>query len=335
MDRYSRQMFFYGIGTEGQEKLLQSRITVIGLGALGSAAANLLARAGIGSLRLVDRDYVEWSNIQRQMLYREKDAEEAVPKAAAAAEMLAEINSGIEIEPVITDVNSGNIDQLIGDADLIIDATDNIETRKLLGEACHALRKPWIYGGALASYGMTMNFLPEDDAPCFNCLNSGAGSGGETCATAGVLGMITSVIASIQCTEAIKILTGSPTVRRTLLCIDIWNNDFDELTIEKNPDCPVCGKGVYERYGKAQGTQTVNLCGRDAVQVIPDAGTIVDFDLMAGRWRSCGDVRRQKFTLDLDTGQYEIKLFPDGRAIIKGTSDTAKAKSIYSEYVGL
>lgn len=373
MERYSRQEAFFGIGPGRQQKLLASRVTVIGLGALGSASANLLARAGVGYLRLVDRDYVELSNLQRQMLYTEHDALEAVPKAAAAAEHLAQINSEIEIEPVIVDVNSGTIDALIEDVDLIVDATDNFEVRMLVNEACHVLKKPWIYGGAVASYGMTMNILPEKDAPCLRCLISEDHPEGETCATAGVLGTLTSIVASIQCTEALKILTGSPDVRRTLLAFDIWSNEIDEVQIDRDPDCPVCSRGEYLYYGKASGTQSASLCGRDAVQIVPagaargdsavgsaagqrrgdsaagsKAGSAagvaadskagqarVDFDLMEERWAGCGEVKRGRYTLDLDTGTHRIKLFPDGRAIISGTTDEAKAKSIYSEYIGL
>lgn len=335
MERYSRQEAFFGIGAEGQRKLLASRVCVIGLGALGSASANLLARAGIGFLRIVDRDYVELSNLQRQMLYREQDAREQTPKAAAAAELLGQINSEITIEPVIADVNSGNITGLIEDVDLVIDATDNVEIRLLINEACHALSKPWIYGGALASYGMTMNVLPGGDAPCYHCMFDEQVPDGETCATAGVLGTLTSIVASIQCTEAIKILIGSPDVRRTLLAFDLWNNEFDALEVTKNPDCPVCGRGEYQYYGKVSGSQSASLCGRDAVQIVPAQAAAVDFDEIAARWESCGKVTRKRFTVDLDTGTCGIKLFADGRAIISGTSDEARAKAVYVEYVGL
>ena len=334
MDRYSRQEAFFGIGKEGQQKLLASRVCVIGLGALGSASANLLARAGIGFLRIVDRDYVELSNLQRQMLYREQDAREQTPKAAAAAELLGQINSQIPIEPVIADVNGGNIRALIEDTDLVIDATDNVEIRLLINEACHALGKPWIYGGALASYGMTMNILPGEDGPCYQCMFDEQVPDGETCATAGVLGSLTSIVASIQCTEAIKILTGSQDVRRTLLAFDIWNNEFDALEVAKNPDCPVCGRGEYQYYGKASASRSASLCGRNAVQILPAVPAEVDFDEIAARWEPCGKVERRRFTVDLDTGSYGIKLFADGRAVISGTSDEAKARAVYAEYVG-
>ncbi len=334
MERYARQEAFYGVGEAGQRRLLESRVTVIGLGALGSASANLLARAGIGFLRIVDRDFVEYSNLQRQTLYREIDAEEAAPKAAAAAEILGGINGEIEIEPVIVDVNGGNIGALIEDVDLVIDATDNVEVRRLIGEACHALKKPWIYGGALASSGMTMNILPEEGAPCYGCLFDGQEAGGETCATAGVLGTLTSIVASIQCTEALKILVGSPEVRRTLLAFDIWTGDFDEMEVEKRPDCPICGREEYVYYGKGAGMQSEGLCGRDAVQIVPESPRRIDFDDFALRWQKCGAVEKKKFTIDLDLGDLSIKLFADGRAIIRGTTDTARARSVYTEYIG-
>ncbi|MDO4870384.1 MAG: ThiF family adenylyltransferase [Bacillota bacterium] len=330
MDRYARQEVIRGIGPEGQAKLKAGHVTIIGLGALGSVAANLLARAGIGHLRIVDRDYVELSNLQRQVLYDEDDAAQATPKAIAAADKLRLVNSEIEIEPVLADVNSGNIDHFIEDADVIIDATDNMEIRLLLDEACHSNQKPWIYGGALAACGMTMNLLPEDDAPCLHCLFGSAEPDGETCATAGVLGAMTSIIASIQCAEAIKILIGSPDVRRTLLSIDIWNNTWDELEIRKDPNCPLCGENRYEYYGKPAGAQSVSLCGRNAVQIVPQKEIETDFDTYAKNWSACGEVTRSKYMLDLDMGDHGIKLFRDGRAIVRGTSDIAKAKSIYA-----
>lgn len=336
MERYSRQEAFFGVGREGQQKLLESRVTLIGLGALGSASANLLARAGVGFLRLVDRDYVELSNLQRQMMYTEADAAEALPKATAAAEHIGQINSEITVDPVIADVNGGNIRALIEDVDLVIDATDNVEVRLLINEACHALKRPWIYGGALASYGMTMNILPGEDAPCYHCMFDEAVPDGETCATAGVLGMLTSVVASIQCAEAVKILIGSPDVRRTLLAFDIWSNELDELEVAKNPDCPVCGRGEYRYYGKAAGSAASVLCGRDAVQIVPESAAAgIDLDEYAARWEALGTVKRGRFTLDLDTGTFQIKLFGDGRAIIGGTSDEAKARAVYAEFVGL
>ena len=333
-ERYSRQEKFYGIGEAGQEKLLRSRVTVIGLGALGSASANLLARAGVGHLRIVDRDYVEYSNLQRQMLYTEQDAREAVPKAEAAANALERINSEIEIEPVVCDVSSSNIDGLIGDADLVIDATDNVEIRLLINEACHALKIPWIYGGALASYGMTMNILQGEEDPCLQCAFEELLPGGETCATAGVLGMLTATVSSIQCTEALKILTGSDQVRRSLLAFDMWSNDLDEMKVRKNPSCPVCS-GRYRYYGKYTGRQTVSLCGRNAVQIVPAQPRQICFEEFAEKWKDLGEIRQGRFAVDLDLGQTGIKLFGDGRAIIRGVSDEAKARSVYSEYVGL
>lgn len=240
MERYSRQEAFYGIGESGQQKLLKSRVTIIGLGALGSASANLLARAGIGFLRIVDRDRVEYSNLQRQVLYREADAAEAAFKAEASARLLGEINSEIRIEPVVIDVKAENIDDLVRDVDLVVDATDNAAVRLLINEACRRLQIPWIFGAVAASYGMTMNFLPGKDRPCYRCLTGGK-EDGETAGTSGVLGTLTSITASLQCTEAMKILLGSEDVRETLLAYDIWTNEIDEMTVCRDPECPVCG----------------------------------------------------------------------------------------------
>lgn len=337
-NRYARQEAFFGIGKEGQKKLLESRVAVIGLGALGTVTANNLARAGIGFLRLIDRDYVELSNLQRQSLYTEADAEEAVPKAVAACQHLKQINSGISLEAVITDVNSGSIDHLIEDVDLIMDATDNFEVRMLINEACHHYQKPWIYGGVLGASGMTMNFMPQKDQPCLCCIMGTETSvpGTEpTCATAGVLNTATNIIASLQCTEAIKILTGSEAIRKQLLVMDLWENRFELITAEKDPDCPVCSKGIYEHYGKRLGMQSSSLCGRDAVQIIPKKLGNVDFDSLAADLQHLGNVKCSPYTLDFDNGEIQIKLFKNGRAIIKHVNDENKAKSIYAEYIGL
>ena len=255
-ERYARQEAFSGIGKEGQKKLGSSRVAIIGIGALGTVTANNLVRAGVGFVRLIDRDFVELSNLQRQSLFTEKDAEEALPKAVAANQHLKRINSEVETDPVITDVNSGSIDSLMEDVDLVMDATDNFEVRMLINEACHHHRKPWIYGGALGALGMTMNFLPGDEKPCLCCVmgNEAASPGsGPTCATEGVLNTTTNIIASLQSTEAIKILTGSEAVRKELFVMDLWDNRFELIEAVKDPKCPVCVKEEYAYYGKAHG----------------------------------------------------------------------------------
>ena len=245
-DRYSRQVVFYGIGEQGQAKLSRSRAAIIGLGALGSVAANNLCRAGVGFIRLIDRDCVELTNLPRQVLYNEEDVAASIPKAAAAFNHLAKINSEITLTPVVADVKAVNIEALINDVDLVLDCTDNIETRYLINEACVKSGKPWIYAGVLASEGLTMNIIPGETA-CFRCLFPNPPSPGSytTTVTAGVLNSITGVIASIESAEALKILLGSPEVRKTLFRIDVWNSSSNYLKVEKDPGCPVCGRHEY------------------------------------------------------------------------------------------
>lgn len=337
-DRYARQEAFPGIGKEGQEKLLQSRVTIIGLGALGTVTADRLCRAGVGFIRMVDRDYVEYSNLQRQALYREQDAKEGTPKAAAAAELLREINSEIILEPVIADVNSSNIDQLIQDVDLVMDASDNFEVRFLINEACQVHHLPWIYGGAIGATGMTMNFPGGEHDPCLCCLicpEENTSGTEETCSTVGVLNTLTSIVASLQCTEALKFLAGSGTLRHDLLSIDLWLNEVQQIQVPQQPDCPVCQKHQYQYYGKKHGTQAISLCGRDSVQVIPPHPAEINLKAFAEQLTPLGTVRCSKYTLDFDNGTIGIKLFRDGRAIIKHVTDEKKARSIYAEYIGM
>jgi adenylyltransferase/sulfurtransferase len=336
MQRYSRQTVFSGIGVEGQKKLLDSRVVIIGMGATGTVIANNLCRAGVGFLRLVDRDYVELSNLQRQTLYTEEDAQQRMPKAVAACEHLKKVNSEIELEPVSMDVNFSNIETLISDVNLVLDGSDNMEVRYLINEACVKQNRPWIYAGAISGAGMTMNIRPRE-TPCLRCLfpqvlPAGRGS---TCSTAGVLNGITGIVASFASTEALKILIGSTNVRKSLLAIDIWNNQFDEITIEKKLDCPVCGKNKYELLGRISGSYTTSLCGSDSVQVVPGVAATVDFEQFAKKLKKVGVVRYNKFMLQFSDGKFEFNLFPDGRAIINGVKDENAAKSAYSEYIGL
>ena len=334
--RYSRQEAFYGIGREGQEKLLASRVCVIGLGALGTVTANNLARAGVGFIRIVDRDYVELSNLQRQVLYTEKDILEQLPKAEAARRHLEDANSEIEIEAMITDFNSSTADTLISDVDLVLDATDNFEARDLINEACHVHRKSWIYGGALGSGGMTMNFIYGEDQPCFACFagSDAKNTSGESCATTGVLASATAIVSSIQSSEAIKFLTGMEEPRKTLVYFDLWANQFQEISITKNPDCRVCVHEQYSYYGKAVGMQAVSLCGRNSVQVIPENTNDISFEYLAKKLEPLGRVAYNQFTLDFENQNIGIKLFRNGRAIIKNVDDTNRAKSLYTEYIG-
>ncbi len=248
-ERYLRQEAFFGIGEEGQQKLLHSRVMVAGLGALGSMCADRLARAGVGFLRLVDRDHVETGNLQRQALYTEEDALNHAAKADAAFRHLKAINTETEIESVTVDINSDTIDVLLEDIDLVIDATDNMETRFLINEACHEKKIPWIYGAVAGSSGMTMNILPDSDSPCLNCLMQDV-SRGITCRTVGVLNTTTAVMASLQCTEAFKILTGNCRPREGLYIFDLWEDQSDLVRVVKKKDCPVCSAGQYTYYKK-------------------------------------------------------------------------------------
>jgi len=336
LQRYSRQTVFSEIGIAGQKKLLHSRVVVIGVGATGTVIANNLCRAGVGFIRLVDRDYVELSNLQRQVLYTEEDARQQTPKAVAACEHLKKANSEIELEPVTADVNSSNIEALISDVDLVLDGSDNLEIRYLINEACFKENKPWIYSGAIVGAGMTMNIIPGE-TPCLRCLfpHSLPSGTGPTCSTVGVLNGITGIIASIASTEALKILIDSRNVRQSLLTVDIWNNQFDEITIEQKQDCPVCGNHEYKLLGRLSGSYTTSLCGRDSVQVVPGAAVTVNFEKLAQRLKKAGTVRYNKFMLQFSDGKVEFNLFPDGRAIMNKVKNENAAKSVYSEYIGL
>ena len=335
-ERYARQTVFSHIGKAGQGKLLESKITIIGMGALGTVSANNLCRSGVGHIRMVDRDYVELSNLQRQILFTENDARQSLPKAVAAYNHLSEANSEIALEPIIADVNPSNIEGFVNGVDLVLDATDNWEIRFLLNEICHKHGIPWIYGAALGGEGMTMNILPGDDKPCLRCfINGPVAAPAHSCSTFGVLNMITNTIASAQTAEAIKILTGSASVRSELLSIDLWTNNFATVEIKKNEDCPVCVHKSYEYFGKIEGAYTTSLCGSDSVQVVPSRPLTPDFEALAEKLKPVGIVRYNKYTLIFADSKYEITLFLDGRAIIKNAIDGNNAKSIYTEYIGL
>ena len=335
MDRYARQTVFSHIGKEGQEKLLESKVTIIGMGALGTVSANNLCRSGVGYIRMVDRDYVELTNLQRQILYNEYDAMQRLPKTIAAYNHLSKVNSEITLEPVIADVNPSNIESLINDSDLVLDATDNLEIRFLINETCHAHKIPWIYCGALGAEGMTMNILPGEDKPCLRCLIDSASANSQSCGTFGVINMITNVMASIQTAEAVKILLGLSSVRKELLTVDLWSNHIANINVEKDDDCPVCVHNKYEYYGKDVGSYTTDLCGSNSVQVVPEKPVKADFSALAERLKRIGTVRLNQFTLMFSDSKYKITLFQDGRAIIKNAIDGNNAKSIYTEYISL
>ncbi len=337
-ERYSRQIYYRHIGKEGQDRLSRSTVVVAGMGALGCVAANELARAGVGHLRFIDRDLVECSNLQRQVLYDEEDAKQSEPKVYAACRKLQAANSEIRLEPVFGDLNAGNAETILSGADLIVDATDNMETRYLINEYCVEHRIPWVYGGTVGSEGMTASFLPG--GPCFCCFtghgDAAGQTAGRTCSTAGVLNSLTAVVASLQVTEALKILTGSDAVRRNALFLELWENDFVPLPLEKNPDCPICVHHRYQYLGNASGTRAISVCGRDAYQVVPATEKKPDFESLKERLSKSGlgNVVVKSYYLEFSGPEASFRLFPDGRAIIRNCETEGRAKSIYSEYVG-
>lgn len=339
LERYSRQMRFPGMGRAGQEKLSESKVTLCGCGALGTVLANALVRAGVGHLRLIDRDFIETSNLQRQVLFDEHDVAENLPKAEAGARKLAAINSSVHVEPVVTDIDRTNIMELVEDADLILDGTDNFEIRYLINDAAVKLNKPWVYGGCIGSHGQTMTIIPGD-TPCLRCVFEAAPAPGEagTCETAGVLGPIVNIIASLQATEALKILSGNiDTINRELIYLDIWDNVQRRIKVaplKGKVDCPCCGQKKFEWLEGEHGAHTTSLCGRNAVQVAHRSATKLNFEDMAKHLETMGKVSYNRFLLKFNVEDYEFTVFPDGRAIIKGTDDIERARTLYARYVG-
>ena len=333
-ERYSRQELFSGIGHEGQRKLVESRIAIVGCGATGSALASLLARAGVGTIRIIDRDYVEPSNLQRQSLFDESDAAESLPKAIAAARKVAAFNSQIVVEPHVADVTPENIAALLAGVQLVLDGTDNFETRYLLNDFAVQQSLFWIYTAAVGSYAVTLNILPGRSA-CLSCLFPDPPRGTfETCETAGILNSAVNLAASISATEALKFLVGAEAkLRRTLLSSDVWQNERAEVAADQpRPGCRVCGRREFLHLA-GEGRPHITLCGRNSVQ-IHERERPVDFAQMSERLKPHGTVRHNSFVLKFWHEPYEMTLFPDGRAIIKGTSNTALARSLYARYVG-
>ncbi len=333
-DRYSRQVLFPGIGEEGQKKLAQARVAIVGCGATGTSVSSLLVRAGVGHVLIIDRDYVEPSNLQRQSLFDEADAAESLPKAVAAARKLASFNSDVQVQGEVADLTAENIESLLGDADLVLDATDNFETRYLINDFAVKNSKPWIYAAAVAAYGVTMNIIPGETA-CLACVFPAPPEGPvETCDTAGILNSAVNLVGSIQATEALKFLVGArEKLRRSLLSFDVWRNDRAEVAAARpRPDCQTCGKREFVHL-TGRHRAPVTLCGRDAVQ-IHERHRPVDFAELSLRLQPHGQVKHNDYVLRFLREPYEMTLFPDGRAIIKGTSDTAVARSLYARFVG-
>ena len=335
-ERYARQTVLSVIGEEGQQRLLGSRVAVIGCGATGTVIANHLARAGVGFLRIVDRDWVEWNNLQRQLLFNEEDVRGGIPKAKAAERALRAVNSEIEVEGVIADVNAGNVEELIGDCDLVMDGTDNFETRYLVNDACVKLRKPWVYSGVVSTYGMTLLIRPES-TPCLRCVFPDPPPPGAsaTCDTAGVLGPAVSVVASLAATEGIKWLVGAEeALAEGMLHVDVWDLSWRQFRLARKADCPCCGERQFPFLDIVAGSHATSLCGRNAVQISPTRPVALDLQALAARLRPAGEVTVNRFLLKLRVDSYLLTVFPDARAIIEGTADESVARSLYARYVG-
>jgi len=336
-ERYSRQVLFNGIGASGQRRLLESRVLIVGCGALGSAHAESLARAGVGKLRIADRDFVEASNLQRQTMFTERDASERIPKAIAAANHIREINGEIEVEPEIADVNHSNIERLVKDCDVVLDGTDNFATRYLINDACVKHQINWIYGAAVGSYGVTMTIQPHQ-TPCLRCVFEEAppAASAPTCDTAGVIMPIISVVSAVQVAEALKLLTGqNENLHRSLMQFDVWRNEWRKINPgPPSPKCPTCGLGNFSTLEAASGDFAAVLCGRNAVQISPAQATQLNLEELAERLRVTGEVKFNDYLLRFRTGDFELTVFQDARSIIRGTSEIKTARSLYAKYIG-
>jgi adenylyltransferase/sulfurtransferase len=338
MERYSRQILFEGIGEEGQRRLRASRALIVGCGALGSAQVEMLARAGLGRLRVVDRDFVEESNLQRQTMFTERDARERAPKAVAAAGRVAEINSDVACEALVADVNYSNAERLVEGCDVVLDGTDNFATRFLINDACVKRGVSWVYGAAVGSYGVTLTVRPGV-TPCLRCVFPDVPAAGSapTCDTAGVIMPVISVVAAVQVAEALKLLTGrEENLHGGLMQFDVWRNEWRRISAgARAPDCPACALRSFETLEPEAGDLATVLCGRNAVQVSPRGAVNVDLDALAARLSAAGEVKSNEYLVRLSAGGYELTVFRDARAIVRGTDDAAVARTLYARYVGV
>ncbi len=338
LKRYSRQILLQIVSKDGQEKLSNSEVVVIGLGALGGAIANNLVRAGVGKLRLVDRDVVELENLHRQVIYDESMLGE--PKALAAAEFFQKVNPDINITPVVQDVNFSTIDKIIANSSIILDGTDNLETRFLINDLSVKKSIPWVYGGVVGTQGMTMNILhlpgKKTIGPCFRCLVPQIPAQGAlpTCDTYGIINTIPMIIGSIQSTEAIKLILDHSAINDKLLFYDVWTHEFRALNIQKNHSCRCCVKHDFEFLNIKKRTVVTSLCSRDSVQIIPIKSAATPLQEFEKKLSKIGSLKKGKHTLELKIEGYTITLFLDGRVLIKGTSDETVAKSLYAKYIG-
>jgi adenylyltransferase/sulfurtransferase len=339
LDRYARQIRYAPLGEEGQRKLLASHVLICGCGALGSVLANTLVRAGVGRVRIVDRDFLELNNLQRQVLYDEEDLAAGLPKAVAAEAKLRRINSQVDIDAIVADLDHTNIHQLLEGVDLILDGTDNFETRFLLNDASVKLGVPWVYGGCIGAEGQTMTIVPGE-TPCLRCLMQDAPPPGTTptCDTAGILGPVVNVVASMQACEAIKILSGNrEAINRFLNVFELWDGRIRQVKLDslrESADCPTCQGREFPWLEGKRGSHTAVLCGRNAVQLsFPDRETF-SLERLASQLEGVGRVSWNSYLLRLTVDDYVLSVFPDGRAIIGGTDDIAVARTVYAKYVG-
>jgi len=336
--RYSRQALFAPIGREGQERLMRGRVTVVGCGALGTIIADILVRAGVGFVRIVDRDFVEESNLQRQVLFDTQDVLDNLPKAEAARRKLERINPHVQVEAIVRDVNSLRMIELVEDVDLIMDGTDNFETRYLINDAAVSLNKPWIYGAAIGSTGMSSTIIPGT-TPCLRCLYEVMPPPGSTptCDTAGVLSSVVHLVTGVQTADAFKILSGSKDrPGGKLHYFDVWQGEFRTVNVSKarNPACETCVERKFVHLNAERGSFTTNLCGRNAVQILWKEQHEVDLARVAERLRASGEVVQNRFLLKFRQDDIGITLFPDGRAILEGTTDPERARELYAKFVG-
>ncbi len=334
MDRYSRQIIFPGIGDAGQRRLSAGRVAIIGCGGLGGIIATTLVRAGVGKVRVIDRDFIEYHNLHRQVIFDEDDVRNQLPKAIAAERHLKRVNSSVEIEGIVADVNHTNIEGFVRDIDIILDGLDNFDTRLLINDVSLKHNIPWIYGGAISSFGMTMTIIPHETA-CFRCFSPGSSRSGvtPTCDTTGVIGPIPFIIGSWQAAEAMKLLVGAEDINRGLIAINVWRGTYHSFKISPRQDCPAC-QGKYEFLEGKSGLRTTSLCGQNAVQVLSPEAKQLSLAELAAHLKPVAEVSYNDFMLRFTVGDQEMVVFPDGRAILRNTTDESLAKGLYAKYIG-
>jgi len=338
LDRYQRQVRFAPLGEEGQQKLMAGRVLICGCGALGSVVADILVRAGVGFVRIVDRDFVETGNLHRQVLFDQRDAAAQLPKAIAAAERLAQVNSSVQIEPVVADLNETNIRTLADDVQVIVDGTDNFETRYLVNDYAIETNTPWIFGGCVGAEGQTLAIVPGE-TPCLSCIipEPPPAATMPTCETTGVLGPIVHLIASLQAIEAMKLLSGNrEQLNPALTIVDLWNNQIRSIgvSVGRTDNCPSCGQRKLDWLSGRRGSSVTRLCGRNSVQISPTSEATINLPALAEKLRQVGDVTSIAFLVRLEVGDYLLTIFADGRTLVGGTDDPSVARTVHAKYVG-